>query len=695
MINIEAIKNMLESQGKLDFKPFHFENAEQEYWAFRTSDNKFHICDNDLKEIDRYDLKSKSLFKSWSFCDYNQKVLFVLERESDYLFFEEGVTVFKIQEEQPYNLVKNVWLINDWDGEIVAKDIIGYRYIGEKWIIFETTTIEISENENRYWIPNNKIACYNPSELKESSTFYCGTYNDYWDLFYCDKKYYIECRDLYGKESHPHNFENLVIWFGGSGVLAIEIQNNKGLHRICVYNPAVQIPTLYDYYYGDNCLGSYDLSICCDSNEINYFANKNVFTVSSYRPCLSSWITIDRYGNVGSVVNEIKGKIISVCNDVIKLDHSVCNYENRTYDFYDYKGNCLAKDINQNAHFIVISKSYNSALFEDESDSNLISLKGVLNAQNHKMVVPIKYTNLELYDGGDTFYAIIGEDYTDRTGEKSIQYGLLYNNDVILPCNKVEIKPLSENMFMWRDGEKYGLVSNGTICCECIYDGIFSSSSKGASKEPVRYSYGNEYKYKKYRYAILCVNEKRGAFVPDWNFYIPPQFDDVIVFVEEKFYLADGILYNVVDDSIICVKDLKQYEYIGGLRCYHLFILKGSQVENLKNYICVYLKNGKLSDEKIVNAKFDHNIKEDKEYVEWEKFSPILSLGCSSVFYSVKKRAFEEEISAFASYPELDYDPDEGYNYERDTYYALGGDDYDQWKENGGDLDGMMEGMGF
>ena len=36
-------KRVLESQGKLDFKPFHFNDAEQEYWAFRTSDNKFHI----------------------------------------------------------------------------------------------------------------------------------------------------------------------------------------------------------------------------------------------------------------------------------------------------------------------------------------------------------------------------------------------------------------------------------------------------------------------------------------------------------------------------------------------------------------------------------------------------------------------------------------------------------------------------
>ena len=113
MINIEAVKRVLESQGKLDFKPFHFDDAKQEYWAFRTSDNKFHICDNNLNEIDRYDLKSKSLFKSWRFCGYGQKVLFVLDRESDYFFLEEGVSITTIQEEQPNNPVRNVWLIND------------------------------------------------------------------------------------------------------------------------------------------------------------------------------------------------------------------------------------------------------------------------------------------------------------------------------------------------------------------------------------------------------------------------------------------------------------------------------------------------------------------------------------------------------------------------------------------------------
>lgn len=34
-------------------------------------------------------------------------------------------------------------------------------------------------------------------------------------------------------------------------------------------------------------------------------------------------------------------------------------------------------------------------------------------------------------------------------------------------------------------------------------------------------------------------------------------------------------------------------------------------------------------------------------------------------------------------------------DWERDTYYALGGDDYDAWKRNCGNLDDMMDGMGF
>ena len=89
----------------------------------------------------------------------------------------------------------------------------------------------------------------------------------------------------------------------------------------------------------------------------------------------------------------------------------------------------------------------------------------------------------------------------------------------------------------------------------------------------------------------------------------------------------------------------------------------------------------------------DYVDEEDRKYILWENYKPIFALGNGSVFYSAKENRFYDSINNLVSYP--DYYPDDDYDYERDTYYALGGDDYDQWKENGGDLDGMMEGMGF
>ena len=40
------------------------------------------------------------------------------------------------------------------------------------------------------------------------------------------------------------------------------------------------------------------------------------------------------------------------------------------------------------------------------------------------------------------------------------------------------------------------------------------------------------------------------------------------------------------------------------------------------------------------------------------------------------------------------YYPDD-WDYDRETYYALGGTDYEKFKENGGNLDDMMDGIGL
>ena len=54
-----------------------------------------------------------------------------------------------------------------------------------------------------------------------------------------------------------------------------------------------------------------------------------------------------------------------------------------------------------------------------------------------------------------------------------------------------------------------------------------------------------------------------------------------------------------------------------------------------------------------------------------------------------------EDIKSYNWRHRDEYDETQNYDYERDTYYALGGDDYDTWCNNGGNLDDMMDGMGL
>lgn len=677
MINFEAVKELLESQGKFDFKPFHFENAEQEYWAYKTNENKFHICDSDLKEIE----KRKLPIKSWNYCDFSQKILFVLDREQDYLFLEEGESVSKIQEEQPDNQIKNIWLIEYRNDIIITKDIPGYRYIGNNWIILEPDIIVISKKEQNYWIPNRKIACYDPTNLGESDTFYCGTSYDNWDLFYCDNKYFIESRCFHVRNRFPRYYDNLIIWINSTGSMLINIANNHGAWKMTMY-----------YGEGAEYIGSLDIGTYYNPNGNEYFANDNIFVFSDYRPYKSLWLIIDKNGNLTSR-GEAGGHIVSISNEVIKLEQIPLLGKETAYDFYDYKGNCVAKDISKTKHFIIVSKSFNPALYEEDSEKDSLTVfKGVLNTQDHRLVVPIKYVYLELFDGGDFFYAITREEYTDNTGTRAIQYGLLYNNNVILPCNKAEIESLNENLFKWKERGKYGLISNGKICSECIYDNISIKKRFGSSKIQDKYLH-DTYNYIKYSYAVLQADEKLDVFVPEWDLLITAKYTNIKAFVEESALLADGYLYKIKERELVFMKDMTNYDYVGGRKCYHLFREKGGDENNLSSYSCYYLCDSDCPEEDITNAEYDSEIDADREHIYWGDYRPVLALGYGKVFYSVKEDRFYDDINDLASYP--DYYPDDDYDYERDTYYALGGDDYDRWKENGGDLDVMMERMGF
>ena len=116
-----------------------------------------------------------------------------------------------------------------------------------------------------------------------------------------------------------------------------------------------------------------------------------------------------------------------------------------------------------------------------------------------------------------------------------------------------------------------------------------------------------------------------------------------------------------------------------------IFVLGNEYVYLETKYYDVFMGVGTKDDYKFFNSQgkqVSYKQDEDNEY--------ILILDGGRCFDTEENVFVEEEEDYYDG-----YDYEDNYNYERDTYYALGGDDYDQWKENGGDLDGMMEGMGF
>ena len=122
------------------------------------------------------------------------------------------------------------------------------------------------------------------------------------------------------------------------------------------------------------------------------------------------------------------------------------------------------------------------------------------------------------------------------------------------------------------------------------------------------------------------------------------------------------------------------------------------------SYFGISLKNGKYDDDvEIVDlantSSFIHNDLDDgvnNGDIDMDTYGPILCI--DSIYYSINEKIFTNNLKDF-TYPMDDNDYHDDYiddtDYDRETYYALGGDDYDSFRENGGSIDDMMDGMGF
>lgn len=254
----------------------------------------------------------------------------------------------------------------------------------------------------------------------------------------------------------------------------------------------------------------------------------------------------------------------------------------------------------------------------------------------------------------------------------SLEYGLFCNNNLVLPINNDEIILLDKsqcNMIIrWKRDSKYGLICNGKICLSNIFQSIEIKN-------------GN---------IIIGNKDKIGFYIPAKEYLSPIQFDTISC-IRNNIVIADNNMFQIIGNE---TKQLTafddDYVYEDSTDEHYMFKKHElSRKTSVDDYICYRVINNTI-EEVAVEDLNPYDIDELKGYnIRNEKFYIINGY----LYYNVKNDCFvglEDMIEEdFGSVYEDDYD------YERDTFYALGGEDYDEWKNNGGNLDDMMDGMGF
>ena len=261
--------------------------------------------------------------------------------------------------------------------------------------------------------------------------------------------------------------------------------------------------------------------------------------------------------------------------------------------------------------------------------------------------------------------------------------------------------------------DKYGLICKGQFVAECIYDKI-----ELINVNPNYLDFFNQYSYNPLWF-VLQKDNKKGLFgthgvmtdinygevaVIDWQTYHPKRdYGDTREFVlklDEKYYTAKEKKLICENDELIFRGFISSYVLVFSDEdetCLEFYTYRGKKLD-----IAVFDSDGDSVDMDDYNDI--ESMYSDYEYAlpisnVWRKENIQINISEYKYIFSFSENIiiynpFYKDIEEDDSY-NYDYDYPDDTDYERDTYYALGGDDYDKWRNNGGNLDDMMDGMGY
>ena len=300
-----------------------------------------------------------------------------------------------------------------------------------------------------------------------------------------------------------------------------------------------------------------------------------------------------------------------------------------------------------------------------------------------------------------------------RQGEYTSQYGLLYLGEKVLDAYYDEIKgfdfvdDFGDNKSIVERTKQYKPLS--VIVCKSDLFGLFYKTDKGSAKEydfitPTFDYIRCEKIFKGHAYFRVRKDGKYGIISDSFTFNhnLEVVYDNVLFkavvgdncfFTVEKSGKVGAICTQKENDIPLIFDEIDEIVKSGVICNDVLYNKNGEEILSLKDkfhYLKTLYYDVFESNESGVFV-FINSQGTIMSYYKDKKDPMILHITGFEYPFDVKTKDFidKEEENDSCFYIE------DNYNYERDTYYAFGGNDYDQWKDNGGDLDGMMEGMGF
>lgn len=264
--------------------------------------------------------------------------------------------------------------------------------------------------------------------------------------------------------------------------------------------------------------------------------------------------------------------------------------------------------------------------------------------------------------------------------------------------------------------DKYGLVCKGQFVAECIYDKI-----ELKNVNPNYLDNFNQYAYNPLWF-ILQKDNKNGLFgthgvmtdiiyddvaVVDWRTFHPKRRNDdtreFVLKLDDKYYTAKEKKLICENDELIFRGFISSYVLVFSDEdetCLEFYTSWGE-----KRDIAVFDSDGDsvdIDDYNDIESMYSYceyalpipNVwREENIQINISEYKYIFSFPENRIINNPFYKDIDEENDDDSYYHDYDY-PDDT-DCERDTYYALGGDDYDEWRNNGGNLDDMMDGMGY